>query len=107
MPNGKEFHGREGKSFILSMSANNFKYPLAIKNVHYGMWYGVLKRLHRPKKIFPFGDGANELVITGTVEYWKDDGSYEKHDIAVRANYQINAATHDIRMSSLQVWLTG
>jgi hypothetical protein len=71
------------------------------------MWNGVPKRIHRPSKIFPFGDNASEVVIIGSVEYWMDDGSYVKKDMAAHAKYQRNPKTSGIEMSSLQVWLTG
>ncbi|KAF2689369.1 hypothetical protein K458DRAFT_439708 [Lentithecium fluviatile CBS 122367] len=90
IPAGKEFRGRE-----------------AIKNLHHGMWNGVPRRLHRPKKVFPFSDNSNEVVIVGTVEYWPDDGENKTQDMAARAKYQKNAKTGKTEMSSLQVWLTG
>jgi hypothetical protein len=71
------------------------------------MWKGVPKRLHRPKKVFSFGDNPNQVVIIGTVEYWPDDGSYKTQAMAARAQYQKNADTGKTEMSSLQVWLTG
>jgi hypothetical protein len=70
------------------------------------MWNGVPKRIHRPLKIYPFGDNAQEVAIMGTVEYWPDDGSYVKKDMAARARYQKNPQTGVVEMSSLQVWLT-
>ncbi|PQE18669.1 fungal specific transcription protein [Rutstroemia sp. NJR-2017a BVV2] len=33
-----------------------------------GMWEKVEKRLHTIKKVFPFGDGAKEVMLYGTVE---------------------------------------
>ena len=71
------------------------------------MWNGVPKRLHRPKKIFLFGDDPNEVVIIGTVEYWPNDGPYRVQDMATRAKYHRNVKTGKIEMLSLQVWLTG
>jgi hypothetical protein len=32
------------------------------------MWEKVEKRLHTIKKVFPFGDGAKEVMLYGTVE---------------------------------------
>ncbi|KAF1978095.1 hypothetical protein BU23DRAFT_251185 [Bimuria novae-zelandiae CBS 107.79] len=62
--NGAEFRGRE-----------------AIQNLHLRMWNDVPRRLHRPEKIFPFRNNADELVIIGTVEYWPEAGSYKKQSI--------------------------
>jgi hypothetical protein len=70
------------------------------------MWNGVPRRLHRPKKVYPFGDDPNEVVIIGTVEYWPDDGSYKMQAMSAQARYQKNVATSKIEMTSLQVWLT-
>lgn len=78
-----------------------------ISNLHLGMWKGVPKRLHRPQKVFPFGDDPDELVIIGTVEYWPEDGSYKKQDMVARARYQKDAITGDAKIATLQVWLTG
>ncbi|KAF2659435.1 hypothetical protein K491DRAFT_712711 [Lophiostoma macrostomum CBS 122681] len=89
VPQGREFHGRD-----------------AIRDVHQGMWSGVAKRVHRPTKIYPFGNDASEVTIIGTVEYWPDDGSYLKKDMAAVAKYQKNLRTGLVEMSRLQVWLT-
>ncbi|KAF2639179.1 hypothetical protein P280DRAFT_55705 [Massarina eburnea CBS 473.64] len=88
VPTGEEFRGRD-----------------AIRNVHLGMWDGVSKRLHRPQKIFPFGDDPNELVIIGTVEHWLEHGPYQKQDMAARVKYQ-RSLTGRVEVSSMQVWLT-
>jgi hypothetical protein len=71
------------------------------------MWNGVPKRIHRPLKVFPFGENAKEVIIIGSVEYWMDDRSYVKKAMAAHAKYQRNPKTSGIEMSSLQVWLTG
>ena len=71
------------------------------------MWGGVPKRLHRPKKIFPLGNHADEVVIIGTVEYWPENGSYKKQDMAARAKYQKDPVTGQAKILELQVWLTG
>jgi hypothetical protein len=71
------------------------------------MWSGVPKRIHRPLKIFPFGDNADELVIIGTVEYWPEDGPSKKQDMAARARYQKIPTTRKAEIVRLQVWLSG
>ena len=70
------------------------------------MWDGVPKRIHRPIKVYPFGNNASEVVIIGSVEYWPDDGAYVKKDMAARASYRKNSETGAVEMSRLQVWLT-
>ncbi|CZT50489.1 uncharacterized protein RSE6_11486 [Rhynchosporium secalis] len=39
-----------------------------------GMWATVSSRLHTPIKIFPFGSGADELMLYGTVILELKDG---------------------------------
>ncbi|ORY07927.1 hypothetical protein BCR34DRAFT_489090, partial [Clohesyomyces aquaticus] len=77
-----------------------------IIQVHEGMWNGVPKRVHRPMKIYPFDENANEVTIISIVQYWPDDGSYVKKGMAARAKYQRNAQSGALEMLSLQVWLT-
>lgn len=79
----------------------------AIEKLHEGMWNGVPKRLHRPKKVFPFGKDSKEVVIVGSVEYWADDGSHNTQDMSAHAKYKRDAKTGKVVMESLQVWLTG
>lgn len=38
------------------------------------MWTAVSARLHTPVKIFPFGGGADELMLFGEVRYTLKDG---------------------------------
>jgi len=38
------------------------------------MWAAVKSRLHTPTKIFPFGEGADEVMLHGTVAYELKDG---------------------------------
>jgi hypothetical protein len=38
------------------------------------MWAAVSSRLHSPLKIFPFGQGADEVMLHGTVVYTLRDG---------------------------------
>jgi hypothetical protein len=37
------------------------------------MWAAVKSRLHTPIKIFPFGEGAEEVMLYGTVAYTLKD----------------------------------
>lgn len=39
-----------------------------------GMWIAVETRLHTVHKIFPFGAGADEVMIYGIVDYKFKDG---------------------------------
>lgn len=53
-----------------------------IRSLHINMWETIKRRLHRPLKVFPFGDRAMEFVVIGTVEWWVKDGNYSKLNMA-------------------------
>lgn len=38
------------------------------------MWEKVAKRSHKPVQIYAFGNGADEVMLHGTVEYVLKDG---------------------------------
>ncbi|KAF2429285.1 hypothetical protein EJ08DRAFT_298125 [Tothia fuscella] len=78
----------------------------ALRELHKGMWDGIKGRVHMPLKVFPFGGGEHkyELMISGTLEYDKTDGTSERKDMAVRGKYAKNGAVWEI--TYLQVWLT-
>ncbi|CAL3964799.1 hypothetical protein PZA11_002276 [Diplocarpon coronariae] len=54
--------------------------------VRRGAWAAVSSRLHTPVKIFPFGEGADEVMLFGTVKYVLKDGRESEVDWAARAN---------------------
>ena len=43
-------------------------------NIRKGLWEKVSERLHRPQKIFPFGENADEVMLHGTVAFTLKDG---------------------------------
>lgn len=47
---------------------------IEILQIRKGMWEKVASRLHRPIKIFPFGENAEEVMLFGTVAYTLKDG---------------------------------
>jgi len=49
------------------------------------MWEKVATRLHSPIKVFPFGEGAKELMLYGTVVYGLKDGRGCVMDFAAKA----------------------
>jgi hypothetical protein len=73
------------------------------------MWSGTPKRLHKPTKVFPFGFSKEEAVwdvmIAGSVEYWKDDGEHKEKDMAVRAKY-VKDDDEGWLIKFLEVWLS-
>eukprot|EP00388_Colpodella_angusta_P026010 GDKK01004252.1.p1 GENE.GDKK01004252.1~~GDKK01004252.1.p1 ORF type:complete len:145 (+),score=10.23 GDKK01004252.1:99-533(+) len=50
------------------------------------MWSAVASRLHSPTKVFPFGEGANEVMLYGTVAYVLKDGRKATVEWSARAN---------------------
>ena len=47
----------------------------AILELRKGLWSGpIKKRQHHLKKIFPFGDNSNEVMLYGTVDYVLKNG---------------------------------
>jgi len=57
-----------------------------ILQIRKGMWEKVASRLHRPIKIFPFGEGADEVMLYGTVAYTLKDGRKADVEWGARAN---------------------
>ncbi|KUJ20963.1 uncharacterized protein LY89DRAFT_420878 [Mollisia scopiformis] len=57
-----------------------------ILQIRKGMWEKVASRLHRPVKIFPFGEGAEEVMLYGTVKYVLKDGRKADVEWGARAN---------------------
>ncbi|KAF1842921.1 uncharacterized protein K460DRAFT_314682 [Cucurbitaria berberidis CBS 394.84] len=51
-----------------------------------GMWERVSSRSHQPLKIFPFGDGADEVMLYGTVKYGLKAGGESGLEWAARAH---------------------
>lgn len=58
-------------------------YGIEILAIRKGMWVTVASRLHTPVKIFPFGSGADELMLYGTVKYELKDGRKTEVSCAV------------------------
>ncbi|KAE8451295.1 hypothetical protein EG329_004460 [Mollisiaceae sp. DMI_Dod_QoI] len=57
-----------------------------ILQIRKGLWEKVASRLHRPLKIFPFGENADEVMLYGTVAYTLKDGRKADIDWSARAN---------------------
>ncbi len=51
-----------------------------------GMWEHVASRQHKPLKVFPFGNDANEAMLYGTVSYGLKNGKRSEVDWAARAH---------------------
>jgi hypothetical protein len=69
------------------------------------MWAKVESRKHRPTKIYPFGDGADEVMLYGVVEYVMKEGMRTVNvDWAARA-VLVEDGEGVVRMSFYQVYL--
>jgi len=68
-----------------------------------GMWTTVSSRLHSPLKIFPFGQGADEVMLHGIVGYTLKDGRKANVEWAARAN--LVKEVGQWKMSFYQVYL--
>jgi hypothetical protein len=69
-----------------------------------GLWEKVQSRKHAPVKIFPFGDGADEVMIYGNVAYVMKEGGEEiAVDWAARANLVMDSGV--VKMAFYQVYL--
>jgi len=68
-----------------------------------GMWATVASRLHTPVKIFPFGSGADELMLYGTVKYVLKDERKAEVEWAGRA--KMTKVDGQWKMSFYQVYL--
>jgi hypothetical protein len=69
------------------------------------MWETVERRLHRPVKVFPFGDRATEFVVIGTVEWCAKDGNYSKLNMAGHFKCRRDAKSGTVGISSVRIWL--
>lgn len=69
-----------------------------------GMWAGVITtRLHTLKKIFPFGDSSNEVMLYGNVKYGLKNGKDVHVEWAGRA--LLEKANGKLKMHFYQVYL--
>jgi hypothetical protein len=67
------------------------------------MWEKVASRNHFPAKVFPFGDGSDELMLYGTVDYELKEGAGSTKDWSARAKMVKEDGV--VRMSFYQVYL--
>ncbi|KAL2074786.1 hypothetical protein VTL71DRAFT_8565 [Oculimacula yallundae] len=91
----------EDADFVMaSKRARGREEILAIRE---GMWTTVSSRLHTPVKIFPFGSGADELMLYGTVKYVLKDGRGTEVEWAARA--KMAKVEGEWKMAFYQVYL--
>jgi len=76
-----------------------------ILEIRKGMWEKVAERLHTPRKIFPFGDGSQEVMIYGTVEYVLKNERRASVEWAARAEMVRIEENGEWKMRFYQVYL--
>lgn len=68
-----------------------------------GLWEKVSSRRHKISKIFPFGSGADEAMLHGTVDYGLKDGRQNSVDWAAHAHLVKEGDV--VKMDFYQVYL--
>lgn len=68
-----------------------------------GMWEKVKSRSHKPVKVFPFGENADEVMLYGTVDYELKDGREASVPWAGRAH--LVEEEGQVKMDFYQVYL--
>ncbi len=58
----------------MTEDVNLIDVTIEILAIRKGMWTTIASRKHIPIKIFPFGNGASEVMLFGTVSYILKDG---------------------------------
>lgn len=69
------------------------------------MWEKVASRSHKPLKIFPFGQNADDVMLYGTVQYTFKAGGEASVDWAARAHLVKDGG--DVKLDFYQVYLVG
>jgi len=67
------------------------------------MWEKVATRKHKPIKVFPFGPNSDEVMLYGTVDYGKKDGTNATVDWSARAHLVKEGS--EMKMDFYQVYL--
>ncbi|TVY31547.1 hypothetical protein LSUB1_G008919 [Lachnellula subtilissima] len=62
---------KDAELIMISKVARGYDEILEVRK---GMWTAVHSRLHTPVKMYPFGSGADEVMLYGTVGYVLKDG---------------------------------
>ncbi|KAI9658893.1 MAG: hypothetical protein M1821_001853 [Bathelium mastoideum] len=68
-----------------------------------GMWEKIASRKHAPRRIYPFGPGAHEVMLYGGVDFVMKDGKQASVDWAARAH--LVKAEQAVKMDFYQVFL--
>lgn len=67
------------------------------------MWEKVVSRSHKPEKIFSLGEGSDEVMIYGTVQYTTKDGQKNEKEWAARAD--LVKLDGEVRMKYYQIYM--
>lgn len=75
----------------------------AIIKMRHGMWEKVAKRSHKPKQLYAFGSGSDDIMLFGDVDYVLKDGKGTNVEWAARAHF--STAEGELKMDFYQVYL--
>lgn len=75
----------------------------AIIKMRHGMWEKVAKRSHKPKQLYAFGSGSDDIMLFGDVDYVLKDGKGTNVEWAARAHF--SKAEGELKMDFYQVYL--
>jgi len=78
---------------------------LEILQTRKSMWSAVKSRRHTVFKIFPFGNGSNEVMLYGHVAYDLKDGGHAEKDWAARAILARSSDEGPLQLQFYQVYL--
>ncbi|KAF2159269.1 hypothetical protein M409DRAFT_60969 [Zasmidium cellare ATCC 36951] len=103
-PDGHEtyadFFTKDGK---LIMGSNTVEGRDAIIKMRHGMWEKVAKRSHKPKQLYAFGSGSDDIMLFGDVGYELKDGRSTTLEWAAHAHF--TKAEGELKMDFYQVYL--
>lgn len=100
----EEYANSLTKDATMVMGSKKVQGHDAILELRKGLWTGpVQKRKHHLKKIYPFGDNSNEMMIYGTVDYGLKNGKDVSVDWAGRALFSDEGGK--LKMAMYQVYL--
>ena len=100
----EEYANSLTKNATMVMGSKKVQGHDAILELRKGLWTGpVQKRKHHLKKIFPFGDNSNEMMVYGTVDYGLKNGKDVSVDWAGRALFSEEGGK--LKMATYQVYL--
>ncbi|KAF1829942.1 hypothetical protein BDW02DRAFT_602121 [Decorospora gaudefroyi] len=95
-----QYFTKDATLIMASKKAVGLEDILAVRK---GLWEKVLRRVHTPLKVFPFGPNSDEFMLYGTVKYGLKTGEESSKDWAARAH--LVKEDGKVKMEFYQVYL--